>query len=232
MGLVALLQSKKPRSAGQIAAHFGISERTAFRDLRALGEVGVPVVFDDEKGYSVGPGFFLPPVSLTLEEASALSLAAPLVERFGDRSAQRLFASALDKIKGALSRSQREKMEAAEARTAHFVPERYAHWMPATEFLAPLQTAIAAQKIVRIEYENASGEPSEREVEPIGLAFYALNWHLIAWCWRRLGYRDFRVSRIQKLRATLQDFRKTDHRSLADYLVELEKEISARPETP
>lgn len=225
MGIITLLQAKKYRTLPQIAENFKISERTVFRDLRAIGEIGVPVFYEPEKGYSVGNGFFLPPVSLTVEEANALSLAEPLIVRFADKSIQQHFGSALSKIKMVLGRSQREKMEQSQSGTAHFVPDHYAHLMPSTDYLTPLQNAIVNKNIVRMEYRNNQEEHSIREVEPIGLTFYALNWHLIAWCHKRQDYRDFRTSRIEKLVLTMEPFRKKDHIELHEYLQNIQKEI-------
>jgi len=229
MGMITLLQSKKMLSLQQIATHFGISERTVFRDLKAVGEIGVPVYFEAEKGYSVGEGFFLPPVSLTVEEVNALSLAEPLVLRFADKSIQRHFGSALSKIKMVLGRSQQEKMERSQAQTAHFVPDKYEHLMPATDYLTPLQNAIINKTIVRLTYLNQQNESSEREVEAIGLTFYSLNWHLVAWCHLRQAYRDFRTSRIQQLTPTMQPFRITEHLELHDYLQNIQQEIAENP---
>jgi predicted DNA-binding transcriptional regulator YafY len=226
MGIIHLLQSKKHQTVEQIARRFGISERTVFRDLRAIGEIGVPVHFEPEKGYSVGDTYFLPPVSLSVDEAYALTLAEPLVTRFADRSAQQHFGTALAKIKMVLGRAQRESMEAAQAQTRHFVPEQFAHLMPQTEYLTPLQNAIVAQKIVHLEYMNANDEASTRQVEPIGLTFYSLNWHLIAWCHLRQAYRDFRVSRMLDMRVTMQPFLKKNHRTLTEYLQDMDEEIS------
>lgn len=232
MGIITLLQAKKYRSLPQLAAHFNISERTVFRDLRAIGEIGVPVFFEPEKGYSVGTGFFLPPVSLTAEEANALSLAEPLIVRFADKSIQKHFASALSKIKMVLGRGQQEKMEQVQAQTAHFVPDHYQHLMPSTDFLIPLQNAVINKTIVQLEYLNNQDVKSQRAVEPIGLTFYSLNWHLIAWCHERRDYRDFRISRIQSLKETIRTFQKNDHISLHEYLQSMQKEIVESPDHP
>jgi predicted DNA-binding transcriptional regulator YafY len=232
MGIITQLQSKKHLTLPQIADQFSISERTVFRDLKAIGEVGVPVYFEPEKGYSVGKGFFLPPISLTADEANALSLAEPLIVRFADKSVQQHYGSALSKIKMVLGRSQREKMEITQSSAAHFVPDHYAHLMPSTDYLTPLQNAIINQNIVRIEYLNQNDYHSVREVEPIGLTFYSLNWHLIAWCHTKQSYRDFRTNRIQNLNVTLQSFRKKDHIGLNEYLQQIQKEILHNPEHP
>ena len=232
MGIITLLQAKKHLSVPQIAGHFDISERTVFRDLRAIGEIGVPIHFEPEKGYSVSGGFFLPPVSLTVEEANALSLAEPLIVRFADKSIQQHFGTALTKIKMVLGRSQQESMERSQEQAAHFIPDNYAHLMPSTSYLTPLQNAIVNKTIVRIEYLNQKEEHSVREVEPIGLTFYSLNWHLIAWCHLRQGYRDFRTSRIQNLKVTLQPFLKNDHIGLDEYLQNLQKLIAEKTGHP
>ncbi len=232
MGIITQLQSKKHLTLPQIAEQFSISERTVFRDLKAIGEIGVPVYFEVEKGYSVGKGFFLPPISLTVEEANALSLAEPLIVRFGDKSVQQHYGSALSKIKMVLGRSQRETMEITQASAAHFVPDHYAHLMPSTDYLTPLQNAIINQNVVRIEYLNQNDYHSIREVEPIGLTFYSLNWHLIAWCHTKQSYRDFRTNRIQKINVMLQPFRKKDHIGLNEYLQNIQKEISDNAEHP
>jgi len=232
MGIITLLQSKKHRTLLQIAGHFNISERTVFRDLRAIGEIGVPVSFDPDKGYSIDNCFFLPPVSLTVDEANALSLAEPLIVRFADQSVQKHFGSALSKIKMVLGRSQREIMDLSQATSAHFIPDNYLHLIPSTDYLSPLQSAIVNKTIVRIQYQNLQEEQSIREVEPIGLTFYSLNWHLIAWCHTRQDYRDFRISRIEKLNITLQPFRKTDHIALNEYLRQIQKEMVQNSEHP
>jgi predicted DNA-binding transcriptional regulator YafY len=232
MGIITHLQSKKQATVAQLANHFEISERTVFRDLRALTEIGVPIQFEAEKGYSVRQGFFLPPVSLTVDEANALSLAEPLIVRFADKSVQQHYGSAMEKIKMVLGRSQREKMEVTQAGTAHFIPDHYAHLMPSSDFLTPLQNAIINRTIVKIEYINQEDRHSVRDVEPIGLTFYSLNWHLIAWCHTKNEYRDFRTSRIQTIQISLEPFRKHDHISLNDYIEAAQKKILDTPQHP
>lgn len=222
MAITSLLQAKKHLTAEAIAERFKTSVRTVFRDLRALEEIGVPISFEPGKGYSVVKGYFLPPVSLSIEEVNALALMEPIVLRFADRSIHEHFETALAKIKLVLNRDQRENLEKTQARTAHYLPEMYAHLMPDTEYLTIIQNAINNKTILHMEYENRDGEPTHREVEPIGLTFYSLNWHMIAWCHLRQDYRDFRVNRIDKLTPTIKVFRKADHISLQEYLRQME----------
>lgn len=225
MGLIAHIQSKRYQTAEQLATHFGTSVRTVYRDLRAMNEIGVPLGFEPGRGYHIVGGYFLPPVSLTAEEANALALTEPLVLRFADKSVARHVGTALAKIKLALGGQQRKHLEQIQSKTAHFIPEEYEHLLPDTNFLTVIQQAIVRKTILRLEYANAQDEVSARDVEPIGLTFYSLNWHLIGWCHLRQDYRDFRTNRIRRLDATLQPFRKTDHIELSEYLAGLDRRI-------
>ena len=81
-GILTLLQSKKYVPAEKIAERFGISVRTVYRDIKALGEQGIPVSFEQHRGYFIVQGYFLPPVSFSTEEANALLLVQSMVSGF------------------------------------------------------------------------------------------------------------------------------------------------------
>jgi predicted DNA-binding transcriptional regulator YafY len=229
MGIVTLVQSKKHQGITQIAEHFDISERTVFRDLKSLGEIGIPIVFEPEKGYSIAGGFFLPPISLSIEEANALALLEPLAIRFAEKEVAQHVGAALAKIKMVLGRNQRDTLDQMQMQTAHYIPDNFAHMLPETRHLTAIQQAILKKCVVRIHYVNAQEEVTTRLVEPIGLTFYSLNWHLIGWCHLRQEYRDFRTSRIQQLTITLEPFRIKDHLTLHQYLAELGDGLQGSP---
>jgi predicted DNA-binding transcriptional regulator YafY len=86
LGIVTFLQTKKYVQAEKIAVKFDISIRTVYRDIKALSELGIPVSFENSKGYFLVQGYFLPPVSFTNEEANALLLTEALVYGFADRN--------------------------------------------------------------------------------------------------------------------------------------------------
>ena len=67
-------------------------------------------------------------------------------------------------------------------------------------------------------HKNNKQESSQREIEPVGLIFYAFSWHLIAWCYLRNEYRDFKVSNILSIHSTEIPFKKTEHISINDYM--------------
>lgn len=216
LAIVTALQAKKYCPAEYLAERFSISVRTVYRDIKALGEIGVPLSFEPGRGYFMVRGYFLPPVLFTNDEANALALMETLVMRFGDQSIQRHYTSALSKIKAVLKGAQKEKVQQLDDHI-----RLVTHGCPLNEhaYLSEIQSAIVQKTILHLHYENSDGEPSRRDVEPIGLIFYALNWHLVGWCWKRKEYRDFRVSRITRMVQTGQPFRKADHITLNEYTV-------------
>jgi predicted DNA-binding transcriptional regulator YafY len=216
--ILLTLQSKKFTTAVSIAEKFKISVRTVYRDIRALEESGVPVGFEPGCGYYLVQGFFLPPLSLTGDEANALILMASLSRKFGDASIAKSSESALAKLRNILGRAEKEKAE--------LLSDSLTVWVPGEEeqmndHLSRIQRAITDRKILRISYTNNLGEQSNREVEPIGFAFYTNQWHLIAWCWKRNEYRDFKVKMTDRLTETGKPFRKAKHWTVADYIFSL-----------
>lgn len=219
MGILTMLQSKKFIAAETIADRFSISVRTVYRDVKALTEIGVPVSFENGRGYFIVNGYFLPPVSFSNEEANALVLMEHIVQRFSDESIRRHYETALNKVKSVLRGSQKDSLELLSSQIK-MVECRYAGPNDFA-FLSPIQNAISSRTVLIVEYQNNKSEVSSRSVEPIGLIFYAFNWHLIAWCRWRNDYRDFRVSRILSLKNTTEAFKKADHLELNEYMKQL-----------
>lgn len=221
-GIMTVLQSKKHVSAEHIAQRFEISVRTVYRDIKSLGEIGIPLSFEPNKGYFIVQGFFLPPVSFTEEEANALMLMGTISKKFGDKSIYRNYESALNKIKSMLDDSQKEKVEQLNSQTNILT---FPSGNNDFSFLSEIQKSITDKTILKIDYVNNKKEESSREVEPIGLKYYSLDWHLIAWCWKRNEYRDFKTKHIRNLSNTGLTFRKKKHISLQSYMKSLENKI-------
>jgi predicted DNA-binding transcriptional regulator YafY len=213
--MLVALQSRKYTTAEYLAERFEISIRTVYRDIKALGEIGIPVSFENNKGYFIMQGYFLPPVSFTTDEANALILMDAIAHRFTDQSIEKNYKTALDKIKAVLKGSHKDKLDSLGSQIMTFKPPTLQNNF---DHLSHIQNAIANRWMLKVDYMNNQQVKSSRELEPIGLIFYSMNWHLIAWCWLRNEYRDFRLSNIQHLTTTQICFRKTDHIELNDYL--------------
>lgn len=214
-GILVLLQSRKYITAEKIAATYGISARTVYRDMKALAEQGIPLSFEPHKGYYIVQGYFLPPIAFNSDEANALLLMERFVVGFADKSIAQHYTTALNKVKTVLRTAQKEKLETLNENIKLQLPERLKN---DSDYLSILQQAISAKLMINIDYKNNAGETSSRTLEPIGLIFYAFSWHLIAWCHLRKEYRDFKVGQIINLTCTDQPFSQTNHMALSDYL--------------
>ncbi len=225
---ILLLQAKRVVTAEQMARHFGLNIRTIYRDLAALGEIGVPIVAEVGVGYSLRRGYHLPPVNLTAEEANALVTGGMLVEQLADASVHEGMKSALAKVRAILPRDHQDRLVRLErglATTAHVEPDKLAN-------LALLQRALSRQQVLRFHYEGAairseigkensllsSQSSCERVVEPMGLIYYLARWHLIAWCRSRQAYRDFRTDRMSSVTIQPETFTPREPFDATDFI--------------
>lgn len=220
LAVLTALQSKKFVQAEYLSEKFGISVRTVYRDIRALEEIGVPVYFENGKGYSISKGYFLPPVMFSPEEANALALLETIADQFTDLSIKKHYASAMIKIKALLRDSQKEETEIIRTSTRIWAYPQPIH---EKEWLSEIQQAITRKTILRIGYSNAEQKKSSREIEPIGLTYYSLSWHCIAWCHQRKAYRDFKIDRISQLINTGKPFSIATHIGIMEYIRSLEE---------
>jgi predicted DNA-binding transcriptional regulator YafY len=195
-GMILLLQGQRVITAETIADHFEISVRTVYRDLAALGEAGVPIVAEAGVGYSLMRGYHMPPIMFTEDEAAALFLSGEVAEQVADDSLRQALRAAMLKIKSVLPQEKRDYMQ----RLGNAVSVRLRRGSSGAkhETLLPIQDAVVKRRCLAISYDTANrGAITERIVEPLGVVFYAREWHLIAWCRLRGDVRDFRLDRIR-----------------------------------
>lgn len=210
-----MLQSKKYCTAEQLSGKFDISTRTVYRDIKALSEIGIPVNFEIGKGYYIVPGYFLPPLSLTIEEANALILLNTLAGKFTDHSIITHSHNALTKIKAVLGYSDKNKADELSSQINVYLPEAEKN---EAAWLSAIQNAIMAKTVLKIEYTDNEGKQSKREIEPIGLIFYTHQWHLYAWCCTKESYRDFKIKKISSLFDTEKPHSIAKHQAIDNYI--------------
>lgn len=213
LALILYLQSRRTCTAEDMADHFGLSVRTIYRDIAALGEAGVPILAEAGIGYSLMKGYLLPPVNFSEQEAYALSTGVMLAQRMTTHSYNEKMQSALDKIKAVLPNEAKHRLELLAKGMA--TPQAN---HPQQADLSVLQQAIARQQLLTFDYQNASQTQSSRAVEAAGLVFYLGRWHLIAWCRLRQDFRDFRTDRINNLQLHSEQFQARGDFNAKDFL--------------
>ena len=206
--ILTFLQSKRVITATEIANKFGISKRTAYRDIKALVLSGIPIYTDEGKGYSLVEGYTLPPIMFTEQEANALITAEELISKNKDKSLIDNHSSAIAKIKSVMRFSKKEKAEILSERIAYF--NNFKKEITSSN-LSTIQVAITNLELVSIKYLSISkNELTKREIEPQALYHSNENWILIAWCNLRNDYREFRLDKIETLEVLNKHFNSRD----------------------
>lgn len=196
VALLIQLQTRRVVSGPALAAQFGVSVRTIYRDIRTLELAGVPLFGEPNVGYSLAEGYRLPPVMFTREEAAALLTAEKLAARLTDAPTAQLSTAAMDKLRAVLRRTDRDYLHTL---TPHIQVVRHTGQPEESTVYQQLVAAVATQQVVRIQYQAMPAAPaSARNIEPIGL-YLTQHWHVVAYCRLRQAFRNFRLDRIQHL---------------------------------
>lgn len=180
------------RSARCLAARYEVSVRTIERDIGALQQAGVPIYADVGRlgGYTLDPSMTLPPLNFTPAEAVAVSVA--LRGAAGSPFAREAH-SALRKIMAAMPERQASAAHDLAGRVQFIARPDKAE--PA-DIPMVIEAAVTAKRVLRIDYVDRHGVPTEREVEPVMFLSGLHGWYLVGWCLLRDELRAFRVDRI------------------------------------
>ena len=173
-----------------------VDPRTVRRYATKLQELGIPVEARRGRhgGYRLRPGYKLPPLMLTDDEATAVVLGLTAAQRFGLPTAD----GALAKIRRVLPVALRARVDALQE-TLGFTRRAVEPAPPATPTLLALAATARQGRRVRMLYTTHDGASGEREVDPYGLVFHNGRWYLAA----RAGdeIRSFRVDRVERAEA-------------------------------
>ena len=214
MALLNLLQTRGQLTAAEAAEELEVSERTARRDLEALGMAGVPVYSQRGRngGWRLLGGGRTDMSGLTSAETRALFLVAGPAA-----AATPAVRAALRKLVRALPEPFR--VDAESAATALVIdpvawdrthtPER-----APPPHLDAVQRAVVEGVQVMLGYVARDGRATSRVVHPLGLATKVSTWYLVAGT--DAGLRTFRVERISSVEPTGEAVVRPDGFELAE----------------
>lgn len=226
VSILIQLQSKRIVKAHELADRFEVSLRTIYRDIRTLEASGVPIYSEAGAGYSLMEGYRIPPVMFTPEEAASFVAAEKLMQKFTDSAMQEHFTSAMYKLRAILKSRDKDLVSNIETQVVmQPMSKRFNENVP--DALAALFESIARKTKLHINYKALSGpEETSRMIEPVGVFHQNNFWYVIAYCYLRKDYRQFRVDRIRNIKRTDLNF-ELKHQPVDFYLQEKEE----RPKT-
>ena len=198
--------------ARSLADTLGVSLRTVYRDVADLQLSGVPIEGEAGVGYVLRKGADIPPLMFTAEELEALVVGTRFVKAFAGERLHRGAQAALLKIEAVLPPELKQRA----LRSRIFAP---ANWNEAKSGqIDRLHAAIAAHRVLRLDYSDEVARTTQREVEPLCLAFWGGVWTLGSWCRLRRDFRTFRPDRIAAFEPTGEVFVETPERGMAAYV--------------
>ena len=211
------LQAKPIIRSQDLAERFGVSQRTIYRDIKALEQAGVPIYGEAGSGYALVEGYRIPPTRFSKEEILTLAAAEKLMKKFVDPELFRNFCSALSKLKGYLKHHDKLDISLLEENMVMgSISDRFNENVPSA--LSILFESIAHSKVVLMEYQSGlSSSSSRRHIEPVGVFHEGNYWYFVAYCYLRQDYRQFRIDRIQKIELTVTSFERK-HPTLSHFL--------------
>ncbi len=215
LSILLLLQSRGRMTAGELSSHLEVSERTIYRDLEALGMAGIPLYSEHGPGggYALLDSYRTNLTGLTESEVRTLFLSgvyAPLA----DLGLADALEVALLKLSASLPEAQQRRAERMRQRI-HLDAIPWFQTREAVPHLQDLQEAIWEDQQVRITYRRSDGQLREYTIDPYGLVAKSNIWYVVGH--RDAGMRVFRVSRIQTLTITAENFERPVDFDLAAY---------------
>jgi predicted DNA-binding transcriptional regulator YafY len=199
--------------ARQLADTLDVSLRTVYRDVADLQRSGVPIEGEAGVGYVLRKGADIPPLMFNADELEALVVGTRFVRAFGGTRLATGAKAALLKIDAVLPPELRARSD----RSRIFAPP-VSDRIEASGVIDRLHAAVIEHHVLRITYQDKTGSGSERDVEPLCLAFWGGVWTLGAWCRMRTAFRNFRPDRITAFATIGETFVETDARGLKAYL--------------
>ncbi|MDT0455979.1 WYL domain-containing protein [Streptomyces sp. DSM 41527] len=180
LALLEILQGGGTRTVPDLAARLGVDERTVRRYAGHLLELGVPVdsVRGRYGGYRLAPGYRMPPLMLTEDEALAVLLGLLAAQRAGlVTTSAAASESAAAKLRRVLPKALGRRLAALPA-AADFTARPRPAAAPDAGVLLGLAEAARHQRPVALTYTDRKGRGSDRTVLPYGLVAHSGRWYL------------------------------------------------------
>jgi predicted DNA-binding transcriptional regulator YafY len=196
LALLELLQTHGRMSGAELAARLGVDRRTLRRYVGKLEDIGVPITAERGRagGYALMPGFKLPPMMFTEDEALALSLGLLAARGLGLAEAAPAVTSAQAKLERIMPDPIRQRVRAIGETVSLDAARSIA---PSDNRpLAVLTGAAQARRRVLLRYRNQGDQASTRRFDPFGVAFRHGRWYAVGMCHLREDIRSFRLDRI------------------------------------
>jgi predicted DNA-binding transcriptional regulator YafY len=200
--LLELLQSGGTRTVAELADRLGVEGRTVRRYVDQLIDLDVPVesVRGRYGGYRLAPGYRLPPLMLSDDEALAVLLGLIAGRRAGLTTTQHTASeTASAKIRRVLPKHIARRLDTLLAALA-FTDRPGKLDTPDAGVLLAIADAVRHRRPVSIRYTDRDGRRSARTLHAYGIVAHSGRWYVTGKDARIGEDRTFRLDRIAAAR--------------------------------
>jgi predicted DNA-binding transcriptional regulator YafY len=220
--VLELLQSHQRLSGPELASRLEVNARTARRYITMLQDMGIPI--EAERGrygaYRLRPGFKLPPLMFSDEEALAVTLGLLAARRLGLPVAPPAVEGALAKIERVLPPPLRERLQAVQATLVLDLARAEGGSSPSSAVVIEMSRAAQAGRRVTMRYRSDRGDETERQLDPYGIVFRQGRWYAVGHCHLRNALRMFRLDRVVDLWVEDLPFVRPDEFDAAAFVIQ------------
>ena len=204
LAVLEWLQSRPKISGAELAKRLETDVRTVRRYIAKLQDVGIPIESTPGRygGYELRPGFRLPPLIFSEDEAIAVMLGLIGSSWLQLSLPKDSLGSTLSKITRVLPKTTREQVESLAS--VSIVTLDLGGARVSTTTLLGLSQAVVTRSRVSLEY--GARELTQRIVEPYGVAGIQGRWYMVGFCRLRRALRLFRLDRIRSFDLLTEHF--------------------------
>ncbi|HEY7212285.1 MAG TPA: YafY family protein [Bryobacteraceae bacterium] len=216
--VLEILQARERVSGAELASRLEVNTRTVQRYIARLQDLCIPVESVRGAGgyYRLKPGFRLPPLMFTDEEALALTLGLRALRNLGLAA----FAPATEGAAAKLGRVLPENLRESARTVDEVVALEPGPWVISTsaESLMRVAMAIRLRRRVGFAYRTYNDMLSRREFEPYGVIHLDGRWYVAGRCLLREDLRTFRLDRISELALGAETFTRPADFEMREYM--------------
>ena len=206
LALLEMLQARAITGGAELARALEVDRRTLRRYIVMLEDLGIPIVTTQGRfgGYQVVPGFKLPPMIFSDEEALALAVGLLAARGLGLAHSMPAVSSARAKLERVFPAKLKQRLRGVDGSVALELARPVA--AIDQQVLGLLCGATQERRRVRLAYQSRGEERTEREFDPYGLVYRAGRWYIVGWCHLRRGLRSFRLDRVHSANSLTVSF--------------------------
>jgi len=205
LALLELLQGGGKHTVMSLAERLDVDERTVRRYAVHLVDLGIPVEASRGRygGYRLAPGYKLPPLMFTDDEAVAVMVA------LATATASPGASSAVAKVRRVLPIALAGQIESLLSTMDTTLPARRRP-IPATDTLLALADAARRHHTVTLSYTAWRGRSSVRDFDAYGLVLHSGQWYVTGLDHETRETRTFRLDRVRSVRGLSETFTPPD----------------------